>query len=153
MQQTNRGHKELRKGRYSGEGYVYLLTAVTLNRYCFFADHNAARAVSRCIYQKDMYGSGELLCWVVMPDHIHLLVKLGAEPLAVMMNRVKSISAIAINKLLLRRGQLWARAYHDHAIRSDEDIKSVARYIICNPVRAGLVNKPGDYPYWHAVWL
>ncbi|WP_155312116.1 transposase [Desulfosarcina ovata] len=51
-----------------------------------------------------------------------------------------------------RNGALWARAYHDHALRSDEDLKTVARYIIGNPVRAGLVERVGDYSFWDAVW-
>ena len=34
-----------------------------------------------------------------------------------------------------------------------EDLVGVARYIVANPVRAGLVNRVGEYPYWDAVWL
>ncbi|MGH8412134.1 MAG: REP-associated tyrosine transposase, partial [Pseudomonas sp.] len=38
-------------------------------------------------------------------------------------------------------------------IRRDEDLPAVARYIVANPLRAGLVEKIGDYPLWDAVWL
>ena len=43
--------------------------------------------------------------------------------------------------------------HYDHALRKDEDVKKIARYIIANPLRAGLVEKIEDYPYWDAVWL
>ena len=36
---------------------------------------------------------------------------------------------------------------------SDEDLVAVARYIVANPVRAGLVKNVRDYPHWDAVWL
>ena len=48
---------------------------------------------------------------------------------------------------------VWASAYHDHAIRDDEDLRAVARYIVANPLRAGLVKSVADYPFWDAVWL
>ena len=48
---------------------------------------------------------------------------------------------------------IWQAGYYDHAIRKDEDIVNIARYIIANPIRAGLVKKVGDYPHWHAIWL
>jgi hypothetical protein len=38
-------------------------------------------------------------------------------------------------------------------LRRDEDLRAVARYVILNPVRAGLVQRVGDYPHWDAVWL
>jgi putative transposase len=48
---------------------------------------------------------------------------------------------------------VWQRGFHDHALRKEEDIVSVARYIVANPVRDGLVRRIGDYPHWDAVWL
>ena len=43
--------------------------------------------------------------------------------------------------------------HHDRALRRDEDLLAVARYIVANPLRAGLVRRVGDYPLWDAVWL
>ncbi|MEW2970339.1 transposase, partial [Pseudomonas aeruginosa] len=39
------------------------------------------------------------------------------------------------------------------ALRKDEDVRVAARYIIANPIRAGLVRKAGEYPHWDCVWL
>jgi putative transposase len=49
--------------------------------------------------------------------------------------------------------RLWQKGYHDRAIRREEDLLAVARYIVANPLRAGLVKRVGDYPLWDAVWL
>ena len=51
------------------------------------------------------------------------------------------------------KSSTWQKAYYDHALRGDEDIQDVARYIVGNPLRANLVTGIGDYPHWDAVWL
>jgi REP element-mobilizing transposase RayT len=69
------------------------------------------------------------------------------------MRRVKSGSALAI----MRAGQsplrVWQKGYHDRAVRREDDLQSIARYVVANPLRAGLVRRVGDYPLWDAVWL
>ncbi|MFO1311380.1 MAG: hypothetical protein U1F41_04875 [Burkholderiales bacterium] len=50
-------------------------------------------------------------------------------------------------------GGLWQRGFHDHALRREEDIVDVARYVVANPLRAGLVGRIGDYPFWNCAWL
>ncbi|MNN75503.1 hypothetical protein D3C81_1918110 [compost metagenome] len=52
-----------------------------------------------------------------------------------------------------RTGKVWQSGYHDHALRRDEDLKAAARYLVANPLRAGLVKSVRDYPFWNAVWL
>ena len=69
------------------------------------------------------------------------------------MNQLKGRSARAINARNRRAGAIWQPAYFDHALRVDANLKQVARYIVANPLRAGLVQKLGDYPHWDAVWL
>jgi len=69
------------------------------------------------------------------------------------MKSFKTRSAKRINEALNRTGALWQRAYYDHAIREDEDIRKIARYIISNPLRSGLVSDIGKYSLWDAMWL
>lgn len=89
-----------------------------------------------------------------MPDHLHFLGTLesGAE-LSPGISRIKSTIARAVNGVRGASGPLWASAYHDHALRREEDLLAVARYIVANPVRAGLVRSVREYPYWNAIWL
>lgn len=95
-----------------------------------------------------------MLAWVLMPDHAHWLIQLGAtDSLHVVVNRLKSASARRANRVLNRSGALWARSFHDRALRAEDDAKASARYIVANPLRAGLASAIGDYPFWDAVWL
>ncbi|MGB7814803.1 MAG: hypothetical protein WBL28_00460 [Methylotenera sp.] len=64
-----------------------------------------------------------------------------------MIQVIKFTSAHIIGK------PIWQPGFYDHAIRKDEDIVAIARYIIANPIRAGLVKRVGDHPHWDAVWL
>ncbi|MFP3408382.1 transposase, partial [Pseudomonas sp. SIMBA_065] len=48
---------------------------------------------------------------------------------------------------------IWQPGYQDHALRREERLVHVARYIVANPLRAGLVKSVRDYPHWDAVWL
>ena len=88
-----------------------------------------------------------------MPDHFHWLLAPKDGSLEDIVRRVKSRSAVAIKRRLGRDGRIWQRGFHDHALREDEDIQHVARYIVANPLRAGIVKRLGDYPLWDAVWV
>jgi REP element-mobilizing transposase RayT len=93
------------------------------------------------------------IAWVVIPDHLHWLVQLEQGSLAQLMQTVKSRSTLTINRALNRQGAFWQSGYHDRALRDDEDVRPFGRYIVANPLRAGLVKKVGDYPLWDACWL
>ena len=59
-----------------------------------------------------------------------------------------------INKHLETTGAaLWRKGYFDYALRADEDVKKAARYIIANPIRAGLCKSIYGYPHWDAIWI
>ena len=151
---SNPGRRALRKGRASLPNHVYHLTATTVGRVPLFADPRAAQAACRRFGDAALLGDARMLAWVLMPDHAHWLLQLGeSKPLQKVVESLKSFSALDANAALGRRGPLWARAYHDHGLRSDEDLAAVARYIVANPLRAGLVQRIGDYPYWNAIWL
>ncbi len=95
-----------------------------------------------------------MLAWVLMPDHAHWLMQLGeSDNLSVVVNRLKSASARATNRVLEREGPLWESAFHDRALRREEDVRTIARYIVGNPLRAGLVARVGEYSFWDAVWI
>ncbi|MFJ4066636.1 REP-associated tyrosine transposase [Pseudomonas sp. NPDC089996] len=143
----------LRRGRCSEPGRLYLLTSTTDQRRPLFHDFHSARLVIRHFRQADQENDCQTLAWVVMPDHVHWLIELKEVTLGALMRRFKSRSSHALRKAGARASPVWQSAYHDRALRRDEDVVKVARYVIYNPVRAGLVNRVGDYPHWDAVWL
>jgi REP element-mobilizing transposase RayT len=82
-----------------------------------------------------------------MPDHIHLLVegRHAAADFREFVRIFKQRSSFEWKRT--HRTALWQRSYFEHVLRNDEDTISVARYILENPVRAGLVTQVEDYPY------
>lgn len=145
--------RNLRKGRVSEEGRAYLVTAVTDGRRPLFHDWDIGRAVLAAMKAEQQAGAIESLAWVLMPDHLHWLFVLRRGRLGDVMRRMKSRGAIAINRLLAGTGRVWQPSYHDHAIREEENLHALARYVVANPLRAGLVRHIGAYPLWDAAWL
>jgi len=147
-------YQNLTKGRVSLPWQEYHITTVTWNRQTWFADFHVARIViaeMRRIHDTKILSS---LAWVLMPDHLHWLFQLNDNAtLSATINLFKGRSSRAVNQFLGRNGNVWQRAFYDHAIRKEEDLQAIARYIVGNPLRKGLVDRIGDYPYWDAIWL
>ena len=143
----------LRQGRHSEEGRIYLLTTVVRNREPLFGHFVVGRVVVSELRDATDEGWVNSLAWVVMPDHLHWLVELRSHSLTALMRRVKGRSAREINAHLGRQGPVWQGGYHDRALRQEEDLQDLARYVVANPLRAGLVRRIGDYPLWNALWV
>ena len=140
-------YNNLRKGRVSQTGLVYHITAVTRDRTPWFANLGNGRKVVRQLMVLQAANKVETLCYVVMPDHLHWLMVLHKGKLSDAMQMLKGRSAHDIGHAV------WQANYHDHAVRQDEDLRKLARYIVANPLRANLVERIGDYSLWDAVWL
>ncbi|MGQ4660962.1 REP-associated tyrosine transposase [Lysobacter sp. F6437] len=148
------GHARLRLGRHSLDGQVYLVTFTTAGRQPHFADGSVATSACRLLTATTQWQRSRLLAWVLMPDHWHGLVELGGfDSLPACVGRVKGRSARLLRQAHPEVGAVWAPAYHDRALRAEEQLVDAARYVVMNPVRARLVRRVGDYPYWDAVWL
>lgn len=149
--QTSSHGKNLRKGRFSEPGRIYLITFVTLSRETLFTKLRPARLVITSLMKSK---SAETLCFVIMPDHVHWMLQLRPHgELSSTIRTAKSSSARQINRFLSRGGPVWQNGYHDHALRREENIREAARYIVANPLRAGLVRSLSQYPHWDAKWL
>lgn len=148
------GHRALRTGRVSLAGQLYLVTSATHGRQPLFSDWRTASVASRALTDQILWRASRPLCWVLMPDHWHVLVELAdGDSLPGLMRRLKSASALRLRSQAGLGARVWAKSFHDHALRREEDIAATARYIVANPVRAGLCRSVRDYPYWDAVWI
>jgi len=80
-----------------------------------------------------------------MPDHVHLLLE-GTENtnLKEFIRVFKQMTSYYYKN---DSGVVWQRSYYDRILRRDEDSITVARYILNNPIRRGLVETVTDYPY------
>ncbi|MGN6153917.1 MAG: REP-associated tyrosine transposase [Lysobacteraceae bacterium] len=147
------GSRALRHGRISAPGQHYLVTTLCHARERRFTHADCARQVANVIVDPELWRGASLLCWVLMPDHLHLLLGLGkTEPLSKLMQRIKSVTAGIANATQGRRGAVWMPGYHDRCVRSEAMLLPMARYVVANPVRAGLVARFADYPYWGCAW-
>ena len=97
-------------------------------------------------YQKQGYW--DIYAMVVMPTHIHLIFCCGSLNLANVMRRYKKYTAREINRIMHREGKrVWQREWFDHWSRSAQEDKKIISYIRNNPVKAGLVKNPDDWPW------
>ena len=147
--------RDLRKGRFSEQYRIYHVRTSTENKRYYFSDFYLGRIVVNSLRFLHERGDVESLTFVVMPDHLHWLFRLtGERPLDGIMYSLKRYTAGVINQRLGEVGEtVWQPGYFDRALRADEDMIAVARYIVANPLRAGLCQQIGDYPLWDAIWL
>ncbi len=153
IQSKAKGHRSLRQGRFSQENGIYLITSSTWQQTKVFAEWSYAYAAIKAFTQDKILKDTQLLCWVLMPDHVHWLIQLGQEQdLSALIGTMKSASARAVRNAGYQK-QVWRSGFYDRAIRREEDIATAARYIVANPLRAGLVERVGEYPFWDAIYL
>jgi putative transposase len=148
------GHHHLRKGRRSVPNQIYHVSTATFDWLPLFNDLRCGRTVVDCLRHEHDSGHVESLAFVIMPDHLHWLFSLsGSRSLSECIRNVKSYSARRINDELGVRTRVWQTGYYDRAIRREDDLEGVARYIVANPLRAGIVRSVGEYALWDAKWL
>ena len=89
----------------------------------------------------------DLIAWVVMPNHIHLLVKVGDTSLSKIVKELKRYTAREANIILRQSGAFWAEDYFDTYMRDAEHELKTRQYIENNPVKALLVREPKEWPW------
>ena len=91
----------------------------------------------------------DLLVFTVMPDHVHILA-LGLDETSsakVFLQRFKQLSSHAFSRSRPDNGPLWQQSFYDHVVRAGEDVLPIARYIVANPVEAGLATDELAWPF------
>ena len=145
--------RSLRIGRCSRPGNVYLVTTVVKDRLPIFGDVQIARSVVREMEHLQSSDVVHSMAWVVMPDHVHWLFELKSGSLPALMQALKGRGAFEVNRAKEAKHLTWQKGYHDHGVRAEEDLVEIARYVVNNPIRAGLVKRREDYPLWGCEWV
>ena len=132
--------------RFHENGYIYFVTNVTYERQPLLVANidllvNALDACkSRCGFC--------LIAWVVMPDHIHLVIDPGEMHISPILQRIKMSFAARYRKRHgMQFGRVWQNRFWDHIIRSQEDMNRHVDYVHFNPVKHGLAGSPVDWPH------
>ena len=115
---------------------------------CFLGQKQIADMVGNALRHFDA-ARYRLHAYVIMPNHLHVLVTpLAENSLSSILHSWKSFTANQANKLLGREGaEFWQRESYDHLVRDENDFLKACEYIQCNPVKAGLVPEPQEWPY------
>ena len=157
---------------YSRAG-AYFVTICTHGRECLFGEImdgemrlNAAGQAAQAEWVRlpERFQSIELDEFVIMPNHLHGIILVGAglappdsgaasrgaassaPTLGHILRAFKSISAIAVNRLLGRSGRsLWQRNYYEHIVRSENELARIREYIANNPAQWALDRENPNY--------
>jgi putative transposase len=126
--------------------YRYFITFCTLDRAAVFLDIRLGQSVVWQFRRTCREKSFVILAYCVMPDHVHLLLE-GSDAGSNLLALIKTAKQSSGQRFAAgMKRPLWDEGFHDHVLRPEEDPKRFARYVIENPVRAGLVKSPMDYP-------
>ena len=144
MLRGNPGH--LRAFDYTGF-HRYFLTFCTDGRRRLFITPEVVTLVRSQILRGADQKQFAVVAYCFMPDHVHLLVEaqLDSADCRAFIRRAKQFAGFHYATTFGRR--LWQRYGFERVLRDDEATLIVARYIVGNPVRAGLVANPGSYPF------
>ena len=132
---------------YRGQ-YRYLLTFCTANRSRHFERGDLVATARSRFEQTSLEEQFSIVAYCFMPDHLHLVVE-GLSDTADLRRFVKIGKQRVVYSLRVEqqtRG-IWQEGFHDWVLRSEQSTEEVIRYVLNNPVRAGLVEKPEDYPF------
>lgn len=90
----------------------------------------------------------QIHAYVLMTNHTHLLITpLTRQSIPLLMQAMGRTYVQSLNRLYERSGTLWEGRYKASLIQDDRYLLSCHKYVELNPVRAGLVQRPAQYPY------
>jgi REP element-mobilizing transposase RayT len=144
---SRRPSLRIRLDAYSDLHEVCFVTIPVRLRMPIFRDDSIARAAVEVLHDQAARTDVRVWAFCVMPDHVHLVVSPSERcDIIAFVGRFKS--------LVLRRawslgveGTFWQPSFWDHFLRQNESKEHGVRYVLENPVRAGLVTRWSDYPY------
>jgi putative transposase len=101
----------------------------------------------------------DLDTYCIMSNHVHLLFTPLEESedfyhaLPAIMQSFKGYTARKANESLNREGQFWQHESYDHVVRGERELLRIRRYILMNPVKAGLVDHWEEWPWSYSRYL
>jgi putative transposase len=137
----------LRSFDYTGLNRIFL-TFCTNERLPHFADGARVQLVLGEILRTASPEGVAIPVYCFMPDHLHLLVEGTREDTDIrrFVHQAKQRSGYEFSRSY--GGRLWQPSWYDHVLRDEEATPGVIRYILENPIRAGLARSFQEYPFW-----
>ena len=137
-----------RIARIIGVGYPHHVVQRGNNREKVFLDRGDYERYLSFLSKYSEEKEVAVMTYCLMPNHIHLLIRPAeVEALPKMMQGITLCYSKYFNGENGRTGRLWECRYHSTVVDGDSYLWIVSKYIENNPVRAGIVKRPEDYPY------
>ena len=132
-------------------GFSYFVTTKTWQSCAVFQVPQNADILLECVLRYRDAGAYLLHEFVVMPNHLHLLIT-PADDMSLErgMQLIKGGSSHSIHQQADHKMQIWQPGFHEESIRDAVDFLQKAKYIHNNPVHARLVETPENWPYGSA---
>jgi putative transposase len=125
----------------------FVTTKTHMGRPHLQSDHNATLLVD-VVRSSVAARRFQLHDFVIMPDHVHLLLTLSDDiTLEKAMQFVKGGFSFRLKRELGYSGEVWQRGFSDHRVNDSRSFDNHRRYIALNPVRAGIVSAPEEFPW------
>ncbi len=132
--------------RYFTDGNYYFITTVTRNRIPALVDNSdlCITAMKRTSERFNL----EILAWVILLDHIHLIIDPRGENISDIMKIFKQYFGFLYRQRSgMQKGRVWQLRFWGHVIRDQKDLNCHIDYIHYNPVKHGLVHTAREYKY------
>ena len=136
-----------RTARKTSQMNIYHVMLRGVNRQQIFYDVEDFRHFEKLLAHYKPICGYKLYAYCLMGNHIHLLMRTGAEPLGTTIKRIGCSFVYWYNAKYERVGHLFQGRYRSEPINTEHSFLSVLRYILQNPVKAGLCGFPEEYPY------
>lgn len=131
----------------TGPGWTYFVTTKSWeSTFLFQSVRTAEIVVGKMLEYRDK-GNYSLHDFVVMPNHLHLILTPLASSLEKCMQLIKGGSSFEINKLQGGRTAIWQSGFHESRVKSWEEYRTKRDYVNFNPVAAKLVERPEDWEF------
>ena len=136
-----------RAARKKSSTDIYHVMLRGINRQEIFQDEEDYSRFLRTLSDCKQVSGFKLYAWCLMPNHIHLLLRVQNEPLDLIIKRIGSRYVWWYNMKYERIGHLFQDRYKSEPVEDDAYFLTVLRYILQNPMKAGLESAPGSWPW------
>lgn len=136
-----------RSARRVSESGIYHVILRGINRQAIFEDREDSEKFLEILEGYKAISGFEVFAYCLMGNHVHLLIRIGNEPLSMVFRRISSKYVYWFNAKYDRIGHLFQERFKSEPVEDDTYLLASLRYIHNNPVRAGICEKPEDYPF------
>jgi len=136
-----------RSARKKSSSGIYHIIMRGINRQTIFEDEEDCTQFLEALQRYKEKSGYEIYAYCLMGNHVHLLMKIGEEPLEQVMRRLCGSYVYWYNNKYQRIGNLFQDRFKSESVEDDQYFQTVLRYIHQNPVKAGLVKHVEEYKW------